>query len=183
MILRADFGWLIFVAFLFWIFRMLQAGTRGGGRGRVPPPPMPPGPPQGTQREGAELEELLRQLEGRLGGRLAGRVEPRPKVVVKRPAQTGSAPARRVATDETTSLEAAVDRTAEAEALERTRLAAAAARDRELTEVDHAAFEARIKDASAPLRSSQAGALRLTAQQLRDAVLWQEILGPPKGLR
>jgi len=28
MILRADFGWVIFVAFLFWIFRVLQAALR-----------------------------------------------------------------------------------------------------------------------------------------------------------
>jgi len=152
MTLRADFGWVIFVAFLFWIFRILQAGARSSGRGRVPPPQTPPGSRDATQREGSELEELLRQLQGRLGGRSAGKVEPRPKIVVKRPAQARPAPVRPAPADESVvSLEAGVRREAEAEAVE-----PAAA---------HVAVP------------------RLSVQHLRDAVLWQEILGPPKGLQ
>ena len=151
MILRADFGWVIFAAFLFWIFRILQTGARSSGRGRAPPPSMPSGPPQGTQREGSELEELLRQLEGRLGGRSGGKVERRPKVVVKRPAQPAG--------------EAVVSLEAAAKVPERTRLVAATARE-----------------GTQPL-PAQAAVPRFTAERLRDAVLWQEILGPPKGLQ
>jgi len=178
MTLRSDFGWVIFVAFLFGIFRILQTGARSSGRGRAPPPQMPTGPRDGNQREGSELEELLRQLEGRLGGRSAGKVDPRPQIVVKRPAQTRPAaarpaPARSLPADESVaSLEAGGDREAEAEAL-----------DRELTEVDHAAFEARIKSRSGQPAAAQSAVPRLTAQHLRDAVVWQEILGPPKGLQ
>ncbi len=166
MILRADFGWVIFVAFLFWIFRVLQAGARSSGRGRVPPPPMPSGPPRGTQREGSELEELFRQLEGRLGGPSGGRVEPRPKVVVKRPAQARPAPVHPVPLGETAvSLEEGGDQEAPAEAPERTWLAPATARG------------------SARPLPSQAAVPSPTTKHLRDAVVWQEILGPPKGLQ
>ena len=166
MILRADFGWVIFVAFLFWIFRVLQAGARTSGRGKAPPPPMPSGPPRGTQREGSELEELFRQLQGRLGGRSGGKVEARSKIVVKRQAPARPAPVKPVPTGETAvSLEEGFDQEGDAEAPERTRLAAATARG------------------SAPPPPSQAAVSGLTSRQLRDAVVWQEILGPPKGLQ
>jgi len=63
------------------------------------------------------------------------------------------------------SLEECFNQEGDPAAPERTRLAAAAARG------------------SAPPPPSQAAVSSLTSRQLRDAVVWQEILGPPKGLQ
>jgi hypothetical protein len=75
-----------------------------------------------------------------------------------------------------------VDREAEAEALERRRLAAVAAREEALSDADHAAFEIRVR-ADRELDAVAAPIRRLNARQLRDAFVWNEILGPPAALR
>jgi hypothetical protein len=75
-----------------------------------------------------------------------------------------------------------VDREAEAEAIERRRLQAVAARNQELTDADHAAFEARIREEDAAARARTV-ARRLTPRQLREAFVWNEILGAPMALR
>ncbi len=187
MILRADFGWVILVAFVFWLLQMLRAGATGrSGRGRPLPPAPSSGQPGGTQREGAELERMLRYLERRLGGESGSKPSgPPAQVTVKRPAAPGRAnPARQPARNPVTvSLENPVDRAAEGQALERQRAAVAEARNRELTDADHAAFEAKIRTGNERAARSPAAAPGLTAGQLRDAVVWQEILGPPKGLQ
>jgi hypothetical protein len=163
-ILRADFGWIILVAFVFWVLQVLRAGATGkGGRGGPIPGP-PSGTPEGTQREGVELERLLRHLERRLGeaGERAG--PPRTKVTIKRPAP-GPSPAT-VEVADGRSLEVAEDRTLAA-AIDRQRL------------IPTAASQAPPSRAT----SGSAAAPAVSARQLRDAVLWQEILGPPKGLQ
>lgn len=189
--MRADisFGWIVFFGFLVWVFQVLRAGTKGWTR-RGPSVPAPrPYRPDATQSEGQRLEELIRHLEGRLDQQ-TGTAGGKSTAVVKRPAPAQprarprpAAPKPRIAESaEGGSLEAPVDREAEAEALERRRLAAVAAREEALTDADHAAFEVRVRAdrepdaAAAPIR-------RLDARQLRDAFVWNEILGPPAGLR
>ena len=64
--MRADigFGWIVFAGFLLWVLQVLRAG--GGGQGTVrrgPQAPLPRVPrPDASQREGEQLEEMLRQL-------------------------------------------------------------------------------------------------------------------------
>jgi hypothetical protein len=197
--MRADigFGWIVFLGFLLWVLQVLRAGSRGTVR-RGAPPPMPgPQRPDASQREGEQLEEMLRQLQGRLGqarGEAGTGTATRGNttIVVKRPAPVPGPvrprtparprPAGPTEAPEGASLEVPVDREAEAEALERHRLEAVAARNRELTDADHAAFEARMRQEDAAPRARTA-ARRLTPRQLREAFVWNEILGPPMGLR
>jgi hypothetical protein len=62
-----------------------------------------------------------------------------------------------------------------AEDLVRRRIDAARARDRALTKADHEAFDARIRQEPA----DHTAVRRYTPAQLRDAIVWREILGPP----
>jgi len=162
------FGWIVFAGFLVWVFQVLRAGGQGGVRRGPGPQPRVPRPDP-TQREGQQLDQMLRQLETRLSQQQARRGKPAPRA---RP--------RIADAGEAASLEAPVDREAEAEALERKRLAEVAARDDALTDADHAAFEARVRAQDA---AAKAPIHRLAARQLRDAFVWSEILGPPIGLR
>jgi len=164
------FGWIVFVGFLLWLFQVLRAGATGGGR-RSPPPSHSPRP-DATQREGEQLEALLHHLEGRLG-----QAAPQPRSRTQ-----PAAPPRDAGQPEGVSLEQPVDREAEAEAIERRREAAVAARNEALTDADHAAFEARIY-AERAAGAAYAPARSLTPRQLREAFVWREILGPPAGLR
>ncbi len=70
---------------------------------------------------------------------------------------------------------AVVDHDEEAQRVIARREAAAAARSGALTNADHEAFERRIHQEPAEHTAVRA----LTPQQLRDAVVWREILGPP----
>ena len=67
------------------------------------------------------------------------------------------------------------DQDTEAEALVRRRIEAARARDRALGKADHQAFDARIRQEPA----DHTAVRRYTPEQLRNAVVWREILGPP----
>jgi hypothetical protein len=188
--MKADvgFGWIVFFGFLIWVFQVLRAGGQAGAR--RPPSSPRPNRPDATQREAQRLEELLRHLEGRLGQE-GGATRGKSTVVIKRPTpapararpRTMPAKPRTVDSDESQSLEAPVDREAEAEVIERRRLEAVAARNQELTDADHAAFEVRVRADHDPTPGVGPGILRPTARQLRDAFVWNEILGPPAGLR
>jgi len=75
-----------------------------------------------------------------------------------------------------------VDRDDEAEAVVRQRIASAQARNRPHVDADHQAFD---RQRSAAQGQAQAGASRpsrVTGTQLRSAVVWREILGPPRAL-
>ena len=91
-------------------------------------------------------------------------------------------PRRDAGQPEAVSLERPVDREAEAEAIERRRDAAVAARSEALTDADHAAFEARI-DAERSVAAANAPIRSLTPRQLRVAFVWTEILGRPAAWR
>ncbi len=189
--MRADigFGWIAFAGFLFWVLQVLRTGGQGTVR-RGPQAPMPRPPrPDASQREGERLEELLRGLQGRLEQAGAG-TRGKTTIVIKRPAPV-SGPARQrpkparsraAEPEEGASLEAPVDREAEAEALERRRLEAVATRNEELTDADHAAFEARIREEDGAART-RTTARRLTPGQLREAFVWSEILAAPVALK
>ena len=72
-----------------------------------------------------------------------------------------------------------VDQDEEAEGIEAARVAAAEARSGALTRKDHTAFDSRIRQEPA-----DATAVRpLSAERLREAMVWREILGPPVSLR
>ena len=189
--MRADlgFGWIVFAGFLLWVLQVLRTGGQGTVR-RGPQAPLPRPPrPDASQREGERLEELLRGLQGRLEQGGAG-TRGKTTIVIKRPVPAPGpvhqrpkpARSRAAEPEEAASLEAPVDREAEAEAIERRRLEAVAARSQELTDADHAAFEARIREEDAAARA-RTTARRLTAGQLREAFVWNEILGPPVALR
>jgi hypothetical protein len=59
------------------------------------------------------------------------------------------------------------------------RITAAAARDTARSPVDHVAFDERIRQQPA----EHTAVRTYTAQQLRDAMVWREILGRPVSLR
>jgi hypothetical protein len=67
------------------------------------------------------------------------------------------------------------DQDTEAEAIVQRRIEAARTRDRPLNKADHRAFDARIR----PEDVDHTAVRRYTPAQLRDAVVWREILGPP----
>jgi hypothetical protein len=63
----------------------------------------------------------------------------------------------------------------EAEELVRKRITSAAARDTARSKADHLEFDQRIRQEPAEHTATSG----YTAKQLRDAVVWREILGPP----
>jgi hypothetical protein len=67
------------------------------------------------------------------------------------------------------------DQDSGAEALVRRRIAAAEARSGALTKADHKAFDTQIRQEPA----DHTAVRRYTPAQLRDAIVWREILGPP----
>jgi hypothetical protein len=71
-----------------------------------------------------------------------------------------------------------VDLDEQAEAVSLRRQQEAAARNRSHAEADHRAFDQRVRTTEAP----SAVTLRYTPQELRQAFIWREILGPPKSL-
>jgi hypothetical protein len=160
-----------------------------GGKKKVPPPrvprrePLPPAQPtspDATQREGSRLEMVLREFERALEeAGSAGRREhmelPGAEEVEERESLEQE--------PEVVSLEQEVRRTSRreytqdegAEKLVQQRIAAAAARDTARTRPDHLEFDQRIRQEPA----DHTAVVGYTAKQLRDAVVWREILGPP----
>jgi hypothetical protein len=67
------------------------------------------------------------------------------------------------------------DQDTEAEAIVQRRIEAARTRDRAHGKADHTAFDAKIRQEVA----DHTAVRRYTPAQLRDAVVWREILGPP----
>jgi hypothetical protein len=147
-------------------------------------------PPDATQREGSQLEQLLRELGRTLDQ--AGQQGKRPTVRTLPPIRTPPAgkPAKKgesLVSTEGQSLEldpargerAVEDLDDEAERVVEQRRAAAEANLRPLSGGDHRAFEERIRQEPADKTATRA----YTLKQLRDAVVWREILGPPVSLR
>ena len=194
-----DFGGLLVLALLWLLFNLLGMGkgrartSQGGVQPR--PTPRPGGAADPTQQEGSRLERLLRELERNLeqaaGTQPAGESR---LPSLQRPARPRlPAPlAEEEDVEERDSLEEPArvvsleteiereqrplyDQDSEAEAIVRRRIDAARARDRALSKADHKAFDARIRQEPA----DHTAVRRYTPEQLRDAVVWREILGPP----
>jgi hypothetical protein len=203
-----DFGGLLVLGLVWLLFNFIGQ-AKGGSRttkGRVPPrpsaPPRAPGAGDPTQQEGSRLERLLRELERSLeeaaGAQAGSRSQlplPQRPSAPPLPAPTAGLPApigEAEDVEERDSLEepeqvvsletdvhrrerAEYDQDTDAEAIVRRRIEAARVRDRALSKVDHTAFDARIRQEPA----DHTAVRRYTPAQLRDAVVWREILGPP----
>jgi hypothetical protein len=167
--------------------------SRAGRKSQTPPPranPRPPGPtlhPVGrdpTQQEGTRLELMLREFQRALEDASGeGRPVETPGARYEQMEEGRSLEVE----SEARSLEDVVSRPArrevdqddEAEKIVARRIRAAAARDTAQSPVDHAAFDERIRQQPADHTAVRG----YTAQQLRDAMVWREILGPPVSLR
>ena len=139
-----------------------------------------------TQREGARLEQLLRQLGASLdeaAGGPMGRAPDRPLPEAEAEEDTESlevAPeVQSLETDARRPSRPTVDQDDEAEQVVARRLRAADANLAPRTKADHRAFDQRIRQE--PADGTRVAASRL--RQLRDAVVWREILGAPVSLR
>ncbi len=190
-----DFGGLLVLGVV-WLLFSLLGRARGDTRPRPRTPPRLPQPQptsttlrvpprDATQREGSRLEQLLRELERSLeqAGTGQGRTEARLPVP---PLPDDEDVEERTSLEEpenVVSLEQEVHRPArvrqdhdsEAEELVRRRIAAAEARDGALTTADHTRFDTRIRQEPA----DHTAVRRYTPAQLRDAIVWREIPGPP----
>ncbi len=166
-----------------WVLMNLFAGRK-----KTPPPSEPgPGyqpdqsPPDATQQEGSRLEMVLREFQRSLEKaeattrRHAGEPLPDHEDVEDRQSLESE--------PEIVSLEEVVRRPsrreytqdADAEQLVQRRITAASARDTARSKADHVQFDERIRKEPADQTSTRG----YTAKQLRDAVVWREILGPP----
>jgi len=144
-----------------------------------------------TQREGSQLEHLLRELGRTLDQ--VGQQSKRPTARTLPPSRTQlpGKPARNteslVPLSEGQSLEVDAARAErpvedlddEAERVVEQRRAAAEANLRPLSEADHRVFDERIRQEA----SDKTAVRAFTPKQLREAVIWREILGPPVSLR
>jgi hypothetical protein len=183
---------LILVAVVWFLFNLLarkkgapappkgQQRTGAGAARPIPPARLDP-----TQREGSQLELLLRQLGRTLdqtGGPL-GRAPDRPIPSAEEQEDRESlevAPVTRsLETDPARGLRVTVDLDDEGERVAARRIAEAEGRIGPLTRTDHLAFDQRIRQEPADKTATRG----YTASRLRDAVVWREILGPPVSLR
>jgi hypothetical protein len=161
---------------------------RTGGR-QLPgarPGPLPPVTGgDATQREGGQLEALLRELGRTLEqgsgpvGRAPDRRLPPAEEVEDRESLEVTPEVRSLEGEPGRRPRVVVDQDDEAERIVARRIAAAEAHGKPLTQGDHRVFDERIRQEPADKTATKA----YTARQLRDAVVWREILGPPVSLR
>jgi hypothetical protein len=176
-----DFTGLIILGAL-WFLLNLMGKSREGGRPR-PPRPAPPrrGPDDATQREGGKLEALFRELERQLNEasgqpqRPVGVPLPSAEDVEERTSLESEPVVVSLEDEVHRPLRAVVAQDDAAEAIVAARVKAAEARSGALSSADHAAFDARIR-----VEPADATAVRQRSiDELRRAVVWREILGPP----
>jgi hypothetical protein len=155
---------------------------------RVPALPRPLPPATGmdaTQREGQRLENLLRELGRTLdqasgpAGRAPDRRLPPAQEVEERESLEVAPEAQSLEVDPRRGERAVVDQDDEAERVIARRLAAAEANAAPRTWADRVALDSRIRQEPADKTATRA----YTVQQLREAVVWREILGPPVSMR
>ena len=177
-------GLWILAAVVWFLVNLISKAQRKPEAGQRPKPrePMRPGPlpttPDATQLEGSRLEQMLRELQRSLEtASEAGRPR-QPSPVLEQPDE-----ARSLEVDpEVRSLEGEVrrevrrqvDQDDEAADIEAQRIRAAAARTSAIR------GERAIADQSIKQQPADHTATRTyTPQQLRDAIVWREILGRP----
>jgi hypothetical protein len=208
-----DFGPFLLLGFMWLVFNAIRkAGSKPPGTRPPPPaaqrPPNPrgptprqaPGPPasaargrplppvggkDATQLEGQRLEELLRTLGRTLDqaagpmGRAPDRRLPPAEEVEERQSLESIPRVRSLETEPHRPERVRVDQDDDAERVVARRIADAEARSAPRTRADHHAFDQRIRQEPADKTATRT----LTRRQLRDAVVWREILGPPVSLR
>jgi len=179
-----DFGGL-FVLALIWAFFKLVSRSRE--ESSPPPARRPPLPPTAgndpSQQEGRALERFLRELERAVNqgaaagpvGRPAGRPLPPAEEVEEREVLEVAPEVESLEREPRRAQRARVDQDDEAEQVIARRAASAAARLGGQTAADHRKFDQQIRRQPANHTATRG----LTAQQLRDAIVWREILGPP----
>jgi hypothetical protein len=192
-----DFGGLLVLGIVWLLFNLIGQGKgRSRSASRPTPQPRPAGTSDPTQQEGSRLERLLRELERSLeqgaekgsgsGSRLPAPQRPGPtrlpvpteaeeEDVEERDSLEESEQVVSLETDVSRRERAEYDQDSDAEAIVQRRIQAARARDRALSKTDHKAFDAKIRQEVA----DHTAVRRYTPAQLRDAVVWREILGPP----
>jgi hypothetical protein len=162
--------------------------TPYGTTTRVPAGPRAAPPSTGmdaTQREGLRLEALLRDLGRTLDqasgpvGRAPDRRLPPAGEVEERESLEVAPEVQSLEIDPRRGERAVVDQDDQAEQVIARRLAAAEANAAPRTRAGHLSFDARIRQEPADKTATRA----YSARQLRDAVVWREILGPPVSLR
>jgi hypothetical protein len=191
-----DFGGLLVLGIVWVLFSLLG---RGRGTARTRPRAEPQLPESGshpttvrgpstidaTQHEGSRLERLLRELERNLE-QAGGTVErptarpplaPLPDDEEVEERESLERPERVISLETEVKRPARIvyDQDTDAEALVQRRIAAGEARSRAHTRADHKAFDARIRQEPA----DHTAVRRYTRAQLRHAIVWREILGPP----
>jgi len=185
-----DFNGLLVLAAVWFLFNLIRnarlkpPASPGQGPGQGMRPRSFPSAPDATQQEGTRLELMLRELQRSLeDAAQTGRstriplppeeeVEDRESLEVEPEVESLEGQVHR-------EVRQRVDRDEEVGDIEGRRVKAAAARDSSRTKADHAAFDQRIRQEVADRTATRA----YTAQQLRDAIVWREILGPPVSLR
>ncbi len=173
-----------------WFLVNLFAGLKRKSRPPAPPEARDPvgtapvSRPDPTQREGSRLEQVLRQFQRaleeaestgrdvRLPFPEAEEVEERESLEMEPEVVSLERDVRRAPRQEFTQ-------DADAEQLVARRITAAAARDATRTKADHIKFDNQIRQEPADHTATRG----YTAEQLRRAVVWREIIGPPVSLR
>lgn len=191
---------LVFLLIMFLIGGVLQSlGQKNRNRrGRTP---IPEAEEDDAERPKDILQAIREAMEAAERERASGIPRPMPQAPTYPRQQERPSPAPEADSDlfeeETTSLETEpeirsleidlppkqrplIDRDEEIEAVVSQRIEAAELRDRPTTAADHQAFDAKIRR-KAPQQAPSAEDVRHA--NLRQAVLWNEILGKPKSLR
>jgi hypothetical protein len=180
-----DFDYVLVLGALWFLVNLLTGLKRRSKppeqpEGREPVSPEPQYQTDATQREGSRLEQVLREFERALEqrgptGRTASLPLPDDEDVEERESLETE--------PEVISLEREVRRAprreftqdADAEQLVARRITAASVRDSARTKADHVKFDAQIRQEAADHTATRG----YTAEELRRAVVWREILGPP----
>jgi hypothetical protein len=159
-----------------------RPGTSVSPRASSSPPTVVLDP---TQREGARLEQLLRQLGRTLEeaagpvGRPADRALPSAEEQEEGASLEVAPEVQSLETDAARPSRQVVDQDDDAEQIVARRLQAAKAYGAPRTRADHRAFDERIRQEAADKTAVAAS----RARRLQQGVIWREILGPPVSLR
>ena len=186
-----EFNGILVLAVVWFVVSLIsRAGKKSQARRPRSPNPRPPGPtlqPVGrdpTQQEGSRLEIMLREFQRALEdagaqGRPARTPRPSYEQVEEGRSLEVESEARSLESVVPRPARREVDQDDEAEQIAARRIKAAAARDTAQSPVDHVAFDERIRQQPA----EHTAVRTYTTQQLRDAMVWREILGRPVSLR
>ena len=181
-----EFNGVLVLAAVWFLLSLLGRKSKDAAGSRQPEPPRPrplPHRPDATQQEGSRLELVLRELQRSL----EEAAQPARPVELPQPPYEELEGGTLEMEPEVVSLEGEVhrevrrrvDRDDEAESFEARRIEAAAARDTARSKPS----QVRIAQPLPQEVAEHTATRTYSAQQLRDAIVWTEILGPPVSLR